>query len=224
MKLNPYQNNLLVLIQMLYGIAAIILLVFVSKLCRTLLWQWSNICSERQADCLIIAVMPLIRRDADGNRLVLRYCRSIYAPQRKEPPWHSQIGLLSPPLLFCSPALEIISVLFRAGTVSPCVLSHCGIAPLNGPCLKAQGKKPGLLCVWSQEHSASCTELFSSFLSLSAASGKLPPSSLAVISHSAADPRDLLCWEAFSPLLRSQDLLRWVLALFSASPPQTEES
>lgn len=103
-------------------------------------------------------------------------------------PWHLQTGLPSPPVLFCSPKHEIISVLFRAGAVNPCELSRCGVAPLNALCLKAQGKKPGLSCVWSQEHCASRTGLSSSFLSLTAASGKLPPSSLVVTSNSAQMP------------------------------------
>lgn len=79
-------------------------------------------------------------------------------------PWHWRTGLPSPPILFCSPAHEVISMLFRAGTVNPCDLSHCGIALLNVLRLKAQGKKR-LLYVWSQEHCASRPGLSSSFFS-----------------------------------------------------------
>lgn len=37
-------------------------------------------------------------------------------------------------------------MLFRAGSVNPCDLSHWGIAPRNGLCVAAQGKKM-LVCI-----------------------------------------------------------------------------
>lgn len=147
-----------------------------------------------------------------GPQRRLRY----FCSSKERAPWHSQMGLLSPPILFCSPTREITSVLFRAGAVSPCGLCHGGVAPPNALCFKSTGEKTDLSCVWSEEHSASRTGLSSSFLSLSAASGKLPPSSLLVTSNSAADPRDLLCWEPFSPLLQPQDLLG------SSLPPSSQ--
>ena len=90
-----------------------------------------------------------------------------------------QTGLLSPPVLFCSPAHEIISVLFRAGTVNPCGLSHCGFALLNVLCLKAQGKKQ-VFCMSSPRSTVHLIPGFPAHLSLSAASGKLPSSRLVV--------------------------------------------
>lgn len=71
---------------------------------------------------------------------------------------------------FCSPAHEIISVLFRAGTVTPHHLGHCGITPLNVLCLKVENK-PGLSGDRSAVH---LTLGFPAHFSASVASGKLP--------------------------------------------------
>lgn len=114
MKLNPYQNNLLMLIQMPYGIATIILL-FLSPNCvkfccgsglipsqrgRLTAWLWQQ--------CPWFAEMVM---EPCGPQI-----RSWYLCSSKEGvPWHSQTGLPSPPVLFCSPAHKIISMLFRAG-------------------------------------------------------------------------------------------------------------
>lgn len=95
---------------------------------------------------------------------------------------------------FCSPAYEIISVLFRAGTVTPCDLGYCGIiAPLNALCLKARRKKLVFLVT-----GASHTRLSSSFLSKC---GLWKASSSPVVTVTAAGPGDVQCWESLqSPL------------------------
>lgn len=110
---------------------------------------------------------------------------------------------------FCSPAHEIISVLFRAGTVTPCDLGHCGITPLNVLCLKALGKKQvflvtGALSIsyWAFQLVALPMRPLENFLQLS---GDY---------NSAAAPGGLLCWESLQSRLSPQDLLHQGLVLY----------
>lgn len=98
---------------------------------------------------------------------------------------------------FCSPEHEIISVLLRAGTVTPCDLGYCGITPLNALCLKFCTEEKlfflvtGTLCIsyWAYQLISLPVWPLEKFIQ---PSGDC---------NSAAGPGDLQCWESLqSPL------------------------
>lgn len=64
---------------------------------------------------MVIATMLILHRDADRSYLVLRYGHNIFMLLKRKAP--ALTGLLSSPIFCCSPSHEVISVLFRAGTV-----------------------------------------------------------------------------------------------------------
>lgn len=117
---------------------------------------------------------------------------------------------------FWSPAHEIISVLFSAGTITPCDLGHCGITPLNVLWLKALRKKSdlgktvtGVLCISDRD-----SQLF-----------PLPMWPLEnfqprVGYNSAAGPGGLLCWSHCSPPASPRTCCTRVWLCSLSPPPQ----
>lgn len=131
-------------------------------------------------------------------------------------PWHWQTGLPSPPMLFCSPAHEVISMLFRAGTVNPCDLSHCGIALLSVLCLKAQGKKKSFVCLVTGALCISSWAFQFIFFSVQPVENFSPPAQLWLLILQQV-PVTCCVGSCCNPLLQPQDLLCQVLALSSTS-------